>query len=378
MRLAPGATIGILGAGQLGRMIAHAAQRMGYRVAVLAQSPEEPAALVADRVVAGALHDVAAAIELGQISDVVTLEVEHVDLDAARAAGKHAPLRPGLKALEIARDRALEKTFLRNIGERTAPFELVGSLDGLRAALTGIGCPAVLKTTTEGYDGHGQARIDDPELAQDAWLLIDERPAVLEGFLRLEQEVSVLIARGLDGAVATYGPLGNEHAHHILDVTVHPVQGLSEELAAEALATAKRVAEALDLVGLLCVEFFVTSAGELLINELAPRPHNSGHLTMEACETSQFEQVVRAITGMPLGAVDWRGPAAMANLLGDVWSNGEPRWEEALAMPGVHLHLYGKREARAGRKMGHLTALAASAAAAEEAVRRARGLLPRG
>ena len=281
-------------------------------------------------------------------------------------------MRPGLPALGVAQDRAAEKRFVQDAGVPTAPFRVVRSAAEARAAQAEVGPDVVLKTTREGYDGKGQRRVSDGDAAARAFEELGAAELVVEALVDLDHEVSVIVARGLDGATVAYGPLRNDHANHILDVTVHPGVAPDSPLGPRAIDVATRLATELDVVGLLCVEFFVTRGGELLVNEMAPRPHNSGHVTMDACATSQFEQVVRAICGLPLGAVTWRSPVAMANLLGDLWQDGEPAWPRALALPDVHLHLYGKAEARPGRKMGHLNVLRATAEAAAEAARHAR------
>ena len=251
------------------------------------------------------------------------------------------------------------------------PYRAVRSLEELQAALRELGTPAVLKTAGWGYDGKGQSKIQSMNDAASAWEQLETTEAILEGFVNFRLEVSVIGARGIDGSFANFGLLENAHSNHILDVTVAPAR-VSPRVAEEAEAIARGVLESLDVVGVLCVEMFLTHDDRLLINELAPRPHNSGHLTFDANVTSQFEQQVRAICGLPLGSTELLRPAAMANLLGDVWENGEPNWEAALKMPEVKLHLYGKSSARVGRKMGHLTAMANSADEAERIVREAR------
>jgi 5-(carboxyamino)imidazole ribonucleotide synthase len=259
--------------------------------------------------------------------------------------------------LHTTQQRAREKQFLATAGLPVAPFALVTTQLELDTALARIGAPAVLKTAAFGYDGKGQVRIDDTNQAADAWGTLGSQPAVLEAFVTFQHELSVVAARGLDGSFAHYGALENIHRNHILDLTITPAR-IPAEVAAQAVELARAVLEKLDVVGVLCVEFFWAGDGRLLINELAPRPHNSGHLTIEAALTSQFEQQVRAICGLPLGSTEFVRPAAMANLLGDLWQDGEPDWAAAYATPGVKLHLYGKQSARKGRKMGHLTALA--------------------
>jgi 5-(carboxyamino)imidazole ribonucleotide synthase len=257
-----------------------------------------------------------------------------------------------------------------------SPFAPVRSAEELQKAVSAVGTPAVLKTAAFGYDGKGQASVSDLESAEVAWAAMKQQDAVLEKFVNLDREVSVIGARGVGGEFSSFGPIENAHARHILDVSVAPA-ALPERLAKEAIEITRHVMTALEYVGLLCIEFFVTRDGRLLVNELAPRPHNSGHLTFDACRTSQFEQQLRAICGLPLGSPEMLQPAAMANLLGDLWAGGEPDWAAALAFPSIKLHLYGKSEARPGRKMGHLTALAPTRDEATEAVVRARAALTR-
>ena len=370
----PGATLGVLGSGQLGRMFAMAARRMGYRVHVLSPESDSPAGQIADVEVRASYDDLDQVSRFARDVDVVTFEFENVPAPTAEAAARFAPVRPAGRVLHTAQQRAREKTFLRDHGFPVTPFAHVTTDDELVAAVETVGLPAVLKTAQFGYDGKGQAKVTTREEAVSAWQSMRRQEAVLERFITFEREVSVVAARGLDGWVASYGVIENAHANHILDVSVMPagVTPVTERRAAEI---ARGVLETLDVVGVLCVEFFVTGDGELLINELAPRPHNSGHLTIDACMTSQFELQVRAVCGLPAGSVEQLRPAAMANLLGDVWSRGEPDWAAACALPGVHLHLYGKTEPRSGRKMGHLTALASSPGQARDLAVNARRAL---
>ena len=334
----PGATIGVLGSGQLGRMLALAARRMGYRVHTLSPEQDSPTGQVADLEIAAAYSDLDAVRAFAARVQVVTFEFENIPAATAAAAAERAPVRPGGTVLHTTQHRLREKTFLARAGFPVTPFRPVGSRAALDAALTEIGTPAVLKTAGFGYDGKGQARIPTPAAAAPAFAALGGQEAVLEAWVDFAAEVSVVAARGLDGAFAHYGVIGNTHAQGILDLSVAPAD-LDPALAQEAVALARAVLEALDVVGVLCVEFFVTRAGRLLINELAPRPHNSGHLTIDACLTSQFEQQLRAVCGLPLGATDQIRPAAMANLLGDLWAAGEPAWAAACAVPGVKLHL---------------------------------------
>jgi len=375
--ISPGAVIGVLGSGQLGRMLALAARRMGYRVHTLSPDADSPTGQVADAEVIAPYDDLQAIERFARGVDVVTFEFENVPSPSAEAAAKHAPVRPHGSVLHVTQHRQREKTWLRTAGIPVARFEVVESPDQLGPAVQRIGTPAILKTSGFGYDGKGQARIDRPEDSADAWRQIGGGPAVLEGFVEFEREISVVLARGLDGQVAAWAPLENEHRHHILDVTVAPAR-VDMKVQKRAVELARTVIATLDAVGVICVEMFLRSDGDLLVNEIAPRTHNSGHLTIEAALTSQFEQQVRAICGLPLGATDLVAPAAMANLLGDLWSAGEPQWDRALRLPEVKLHLYGKAQARPGRKMGHLTALGPTPDSAMKRVMTAREALVAG
>ena len=371
----PGSTIGVLGGGQLGRMFAMAARRLGYRVHTLAPDHDTPTGQIADVEINAEYDDLAAVRAFAQAVDVVTFEFENVSAAAVAEAERHAIVRPNGRSLSIAQHRLREKTFLAEHGLPVAPFAAVHYDGDLAGAIATVGCPAVLKTTTSGYDGKGQVLIAHPDEMAAAWVAIGRREAVLEAFVDLDCEISVIGARGVGGEWSHFGPIENAHARHILDVSVAPA-GVPAEIAAQAVDVTRRVMEALDFIGVLCVEFFVTRDGLLVVNELAPRPHNSGHLTFDACRTSQFEQQLRAVCGLPLGSPDMLQPAAaMANLLGDLWDDGEPNWAAALALPDVKLHLYGKTSPRPGRKMGHLTVLAASPAEARTRVLQARHAL---
>ena len=363
----PGATIGILGGGQLGRMLALVAKRMGYRVHVFSPGSDTPAGQVADVEKNAAYDDLDTVQSFARGVDVVTLEFENIPVAALEAALEYAPVRPGVRALHVAQNRLREKTFLSQAGFPVAPFRAVRSADDLGAALHELGAPAVLKTAGFGYDGKGQATVRNVEEARGAFAALGGGEAVLETFVPFERELSVVAARGLDGEFAHYGVIENRHERHILDVSVAP-SGVSKKIEDEAVEIARGVLGVLDVVGVMCVEFFLIGE-KLVVNELAPRPHNSGHLTLEAFSTSQFENQLRAVCGLPLGSTKLLRPAAMANLLGELWDEGTPDWAGALALPEVYLHLYGKGEARVGRKMGHLTALADDF---EEAARRLR------
>ena len=361
----PGATIGVFGSGQLGRMMALAARAMGYRIHTYSPDHDSPTGQVADREVVASYEDEDSLRDFVAHVDVVTFEFENVPALVAKIAEiAGVPVRPSGKVLHTTQQRGREKQFLAAAGLPVAPFALVTTLPQLEAALADLGTPAVLKTAAFGYDGKGQVKIERMGQAADAWLALGGQPAVLEAFVHFQHEISVVAARGVDGTFVHYGALENIHHNHILDLTIAPAR-IPAEVAEQAVALARATLEKLDVVGVLCVEFFWADDGRLLINELAPRPHNSGHLTIEAAYTSQFEQQVRAICGLPLGSTLLLRPAAMANLLGDVWRDGEPDWAAALAIPGVKLHLYGKQSARIGRKMGHITALAPTV---EEAV----------
>ncbi|HVF88235.1 MAG TPA: 5-(carboxyamino)imidazole ribonucleotide synthase [Pyrinomonadaceae bacterium] len=371
----PGSTIGVLGSGQLGRMFAIAARRMGYRVHTFSPDSDTPTGQVADYEIEASYDDLDAVREFARGVSVVTFEFENVPAATVEAASEFAPVRPGGAVLHTAQHRLREKTFLAAHGFPIASFKHVTSVDELRASLNEVDCPAILKTAGFGYDGKGQSKIDSPDEAEKSFAALDGREAVLEAFVDFEREVSVVAARGSDGEFAHYGVIENEHRKHILDVSIAPARVPSEK-ANEAIEITRSVLESLDVVGVMCVEFFLARDGNLLINELAPRPHNSGHLTFDACVTSQFEQQLRAVCGLPLGSTKLVRPAAaMANLLGELWRGGEPDWRAACAFPDVKLHLYGKADARAGRKMGHVTALADSAEEAARIVRRARAAL---
>jgi 5-(carboxyamino)imidazole ribonucleotide synthase len=370
----PGATIGVLGSGQLGRMFAMAARRLGYRVHVLSPDADTPTGQIADVEITAAYEDLDAIRTFAARVDVVTFEFENVPAETADAASTLAPVRPNGLVLHVAQQRAREKAFLADKGFPVTPFLWIQNGDDLERALSTVGTPAVLKTASFGYDGKGQRLVKTAEETREAWDAMGRPEAVLERFVSFEKEVSIVAARGFDGWVTTYGLIENTHANQILDTSTWPA-AVSPAVEQRAAEIAKGILEELDVVGVLCVEFFLTADGELLVNELAPRPHNSGHLTIDAAVTSQFEQQVRAICGLPPGSVERLRPAAMANLLGDLWQSGQPDWPAACLLPNVKLHLYGKAEARPGRKMGHLTALAADAETARQLVIQARAAL---
>ena len=372
--IAPGATLGVLGSGQLGRMFTIAARRMGYRVHTFSPDQDTPTGQVADREITASYEDLDALRTFAKDVAVVTFEFENVPSAAVHALDDLVPVRPSGAALYTAQQRGREKTFLSERGFPTVPFARASTLAELRDGIERIGLPAVIKSAAFGYDGKGQHKITRSSEIERVWNALERREVLVEKFVSLQAEISVIAARGLDGIVVEYPPFENRHSNHILDVTTAPAL-IPAPVATRAREIARAILEAMDYVGVLCVEFFVTTDGELLVNELAPRPHNSGHLTFDAAVTSQFEQQVRAICGLPLGSTELLKPAAMANLLGDLWAGGEPNWAAACRFPDVKLHLYGKTQPRPGRKMGHLTATARSVAEAQDVVVAARDAL---
>ncbi len=372
--IAPGAALGVLGGGQLGRMFAIAARRMGYRVHTFSPDDDAPAGQVADLEVTASYEDLDALRTFARGVEVVTFEFENVPIEAIDAIEELAPVRPSGVALHTAQQRAREKTFLADRGVPTAPFAAAATLDELWDAVARVGTPAVIKTAAFGYDGKGQHKVATPADVEHIWTALGHQAAVVEKFINLQAEISIVAARGVDGEVATFPPFENRHRNHILDLTTAPA-AIPASVARHAADIARTILEELQYVGVLCVEFFVSTEGELLVNELAPRPHNSGHLTFDAAVTSQFEQQVRAICGLPLGSAEIPRPAAMANLLGDLWVDGEPNWAAACRFTDVKLHLYGKTNARPGRKMGHLTAVGKTVQDAQERVIAARDAL---
>ncbi len=370
--LTPPATIGMLGSGQLGRMFTIAAKQMGYRVVVFSPGQDTPTGQLADKEITAAYLDLDAVRAFAQEVDVITYEFENVPLATALAAAEIVPVHPNPNALAIAQNRIREKLFMREHGLPVVPFAPVQSLADLQTALKEIGVPAVLKTAESGYDGKGQVKIEDATEAAEAWDAIGQKAAVLEGWATFAKEISVVGGRDIYGQFAHYGAIENDHHNHILDLSISPAR-VSEETINNAVKFAQIVLEKLDVVGVLCVEFFMKPSGELLINEIAPRPHNSGHLTIESHMTSQFEQQLRTICGLPLGDTAQLRPGAMVNLLGDLWpADSQPDWAAVCADPRVKLHLYGKAEARPGRKMGHLTALGETSEQAAQTVLAAR------
>jgi 5-(carboxyamino)imidazole ribonucleotide synthase len=351
----PGSTIGFLGGGQLGRMAAMAARTMGYDVRVLDPEAHCPARALATETITAKWADGDAAARLAAASDVVTIEIEQIPLHSLEAAERHAPLRPGPLVLWTVQDRARQKEWLRDHGFPLGPFAVVRSADETEAAVRAMGA-CIVKSTHGGYDGRGQARVHEVERAAAAWRGVGAPVCVAEQFLSLAAELSVMVARSPDGAMRAYPPARNHHTHGVLTWSVIP-GGFDEAVVRQATEVACGIAEQLGVVGLIAVELFLLEDGRLSVNELAPRPHNTYHHSERACVTSQFEQLVRAVCGLPLGDTDVVRPAAIYNLLGEVWSGPPaPDIPGALAMPGVRVHLYGKREARPGRKMGHLSA----------------------
>ena len=351
--LAPGAVIGIIGGGQLGRMSAMAAARLGYRVHVFSPEADGPAAQVSAASTVAEYADLEALRRFADAVDVITFEFENLPADSLALLESLKPVRPGARILAISQDRLLEKQFLNDAGIATAPWATVESEADLDAAVARLGLPAVLKTTRLGYDGKGQELLRAAEDVAPAFARLAPKPLVLEGFVTFAAEVSVMVARGVDGTVVTFDAVENRHKHHILDLTLAPAP-LPQDLLAEAQDIARRVAEALELVGILGVEMFVTADGGLLVNEIAPRPHNSGHWTMDACPCGQFEMHIRAVAGLPLPPAMRHSDAVMKNLIGP---EDMALWPRILATPGLIPHHYGKAEARPGRKMGHFNRL---------------------
>ncbi len=352
----PGATIGILGGGQLGRMMALAARRMGYRICVLDRDARCPTGQVADEVVVGSLDDPRAMHELATRAAVVTLDTEHVPAELLEQIAAIVPVRPGPKVLATIQDRAVQKRFLDRIGQPQARWAEVGTPDQLAAAVATIGTPSILKARRAGYDGKGQARLDPGGDPAAAWQRLGHVPATLEELVRFGREISVVLARAVDGDVQIYPIAENVHRRHVLHTTRAPAP-MSDAQRGAAEAIARAIAVELDHVGVMAVELFELPSGALLVNEIAPRTHNSGHYTYGACATSQFEQHVRAVCGLALGAPDLLSGAAMVNLIGDLWLEREPPWQHVLARPDTRLHLYGKAHAAPGRKMGHVLVL---------------------
>jgi 5-(carboxyamino)imidazole ribonucleotide synthase len=363
----------VLGSGQLGRMFAISARRMGYRVHTYSPDRDSPTGQIADVEIDAPYEDLDRVRAFASAVDAVTFEFENVPAETAEAAAGCALVRPAGEVLHTTQHRLREKTFLSRHGFPITRFEPIREPADLDRVAPDFG-PGILKTAGFGYDGKGQYRVNTLADAVSAWSAMGRQEAVLEAVVDFEAELSVIGVRGADSECVFFAPSSNHHVAGILDVSFAPAP-FGPKIASEAIAITRGILEQLDVTGVLCVEFFLTRDGRLLVNELAPRPHNSGHLTIDACVTSQFEQQLRSVCGLPLGSTEMPRPAAMANLLGDLWAGGEPGWPAALALPEVKLHLYGKSEPRAGRKMGHLTATAATAQEAKRRVLAARSLL---
>jgi len=356
MTVLPGATLGMLGGGQLGRMFTIAARNLGYEVMVLDPDPDSPAGQIASKHLCTDYQDAAALEQLATTCSAVSTEFENVPAAVMEWLAGRCVVRPAASAVRITQDRIHEKTFLREQDFPTAAFAVVRSESDIAGGLQVTGAPALLKVSRFGYDGKGQFRIDDAKSAIAAWKSIAGEACVLERMVPLDVELSVVLARSADGEVLFWPAGENTHRDGILDTTMVPAR-VDATLVNQANRMAREIAVALEYVGVMAVEFFV-SEGRLLVNEIAPRPHNSGHYTLDACVTDQFSQQVRALCGLPLGETRLLSPVVMVNLLGDIWSSGQPDWPAVLALPGVKLHLYGKRAARPGRKMGHINCLA--------------------
>lgn len=367
----PGSTLGILGGGQLGRMLALVARRLGYGVVVYTPTGNSPAGAVADLEIVAAYEDVAALRDFASRVDVVTIEFENIPVAALQCLETSVAVYPQPHVLDVAQHRLREKTFLTEQSIPVTPFAAIYQEADLLGAAERVGFPAVLKTAGSGYDGKGQQQVQDLEDLQAAYAALGESVCVLESFVDLEREISVIAARSDTGAFEAYRPVENQHRNHILDVTVAPA-GISETLERQAIAVTQRIMDAFSMRGILCVEFFVTRGGALLVNELAPRTHNSGHYTIEAAVCCQFEQHLRSVCGLPLGDPTLRQPAAMVNLLGDIWANGTPNWPACLSLPSTYLHLYGKSTPAPARKMGHITTLASTSELALSMAKEAR------
>ncbi|NRF66698.1 5-(carboxyamino)imidazole ribonucleotide synthase [Aquincola sp. S2] len=377
--LQPGATLGVMGGGQLGRMFVHAAQSLGYETVVLDPDAGAPAGVVAQHQVRAGYLDEAGLAELARRCDAISTEFENVPAEALRQLAERRPVAPGAAAVAVCQDRADEKAQFVRCGVPCAPHALITDAAQLAAVPDAL-LPGILKTARMGYDGKGQASVADRAALQAAWAHLGHVPCVLEQRLPLRHELSVIVARNAGGELVNLPVQQNLHRDGILAVTQVPAPDIAPALQQQAVAAAREVAAAMDYVGVLCVEFFVLQDGRLVANEMAPRPHNSGHYSIDACDVSQFELQVRTLAGLPLVEPRLHSPAVMLNLLGDLWfdaadSARTPPWDAVLALPGVHLHLYGKTDARRGRKMGHLTVTAPTAAEARAVALRVAALL---
>ena len=371
----PDASLGVLGGGQLGRMFTLAAHSMGYRIVVLDPDPHSPAGLIANQHIKADYRDRAALRMLGDECAAITTEFENIPADSLEFLEQYCPVRPGAAAVRIAQNRIHEKTFIQEHGLATAPFAAIYEAADIAEAFARLTPPLLLKTASLGYDGKGQLPVNTADEARAAFRQMGDTPCVLEELVELEREISVVLARNINGRTAVYPVGDNRHVNGILDTTVVP-SSADPATTIAAIDMARQLADTMNYCGVLAVEFFCTGAGELLINEMAPRPHNSGHFTVDACETSQFEQQVRMMCGLTPGNTQLL-PAAvvMTNLTGDIWGDSKPAWQHVLNEPGAHLHLYGKREARPGRKMGHINCLADDVDSALETTARIRAAL---
>lgn len=372
----PGARVGVMGGGQLGRMFAIAARRMGYRVHTFSPEEDSPTGQLADVEIVSRYEDMEAVERFACGIDVLTFEFENIPAETVEQCSRFCEVRPSGQVLYVAQNRLREKRFLSGAGLPVAAFREISSLDQLRQAAAEPGLPGVLKSASFGYDGKGQRKVEAADDLEAVWASYAGAEAVFEKFVRFSKEISVIVARDVEGEMAAYPVCENLHANHILDVTTVPAD-VPESVSKEATDLAMDVAREIDLIGVLAVEMFLQEDGTLLVNEIAPRPHNSGHFSFDACVTSQFEQQLRAVCGLNLGSTELLRPAAMANLLGDLWENGEPDWAAAAAFPDVKIHLYGKAEPRPGRKMGHLVGFGSNPSEAREAVIAARARLAR-
>ena len=373
IRVDPGDYIGIIGGGQLGRMMAYSAYQLGYRIAVLDPDPDAPLAQIAHRKITASYDDPSAVQELAKLASVLTYEFENVSVPELELISQERAIFPNVRLLSISQNRIHEKNMCRRLGLKTANFLWAETVDQRLSLLDFRHYPAIVKTVRGGYDGKGQWRVENREELEEALKMWPNMPLIVEEFVPYDVEISVVLTRDQQKEIVDFGVMENYHRHGILDVSISPAR-VSEYVGERAISYARQIASDLDLVGTMTVEFFVVG-NEVLVNELAPRPHNSGHLTIEAFDYSQFDQHIRAIAGMPLGRPCRGNPAATANLLGDLWQQGNLNWQKALDTPHTTLHLYGKGEARLGRKMGHLTALADTPEAAARRVRQAREAL---
>ncbi|TWT55787.1 N5-carboxyaminoimidazole ribonucleotide synthase [Thalassoglobus neptunius] len=374
--ISPGSVLGVLGSGQLGRMFAIEARRLGYRVHVFSPDKNTPAGAVADAEWCAEYEDFDALDDFAKSVDVVTLEFENVSTQALNRLERFVPVRPGPQVLEVAQNRLAEKTQMQKFGLATAPFKRIDSLPELESSLQAFGGQGILKTASWGYDGKGQKFADSNDDLEAIWSTFEGQPAILEGVVDFQRELSVIGVRDSRGNFISYAPIVNEHSNHILDFSSSATGLVDQKLVDDAGEIARTVMESLDATGVLCVELFETSDGQLLVNEIAPRPHNSGHLTIDAHLCCQFQQQVRSICNLPLGSTAQRQPAAMVNLLGDLWPDGgQPEWSRVLGTPNLRVHLYGKDDAKLGRKMGHMTAVDDTIESARNTVKEAREAL---